>query len=97
MKKQIELTDDEIDLLSKFKKDYNDILSKEMYDYVKNKANSKEFKRFSIKSFFNSHITLIQDFNGIATPYAAYSYSGDDEYPNVINITILCWTIEISW
>lgn len=97
MKKQIELTDDEIDLLNKFKKDYNDILSKEMYDHIRDVRNSKEFKRFSIVSILNGHITFIQDFNGIATPYVAYSHFSDDEYPNLINITILCWTIEISW
>jgi hypothetical protein len=59
--------------------------------------NSKESKRFSIISFFNNHLILIQDFNRIETPYLSYSHSNDDEHNNIISICILFWSAEISW
>jgi hypothetical protein len=83
-----------------YKQKYNDIMKEiEVYDFlecINKEAEKPESKRFKMKTLFNYHLNLYQDFNKLSF-YIGASHSNDDEHNWIFGITFMFWGFEYSW
>lgn len=59
-------------------------------------SETEESKRFKMKTLFNYHLSLYQDFNKFSFT-VGFSHSNDDEHNCIIMFNIMFWGFEYSW
>lgn len=67
-----------------------------LFQYVNEKAKSPQQRRFKMRSFFDGHLSIFQDLNGVRLS-VAISRDGDFEHDWLFSIQLLFWGFEIGW
>lgn len=73
----------------------NDAEMDSLLEWIKKQANRADRWKFKQRSIGN-HLNFIQNFHGIEVAIG-YSFEGAEQQPNLFHITLLFWTIEITW
>lgn len=65
-------------------------------DTIEDLINSKTSRRFKMRSFFNWHLNVYQDFNGLKFEFSVLN-DDDNQYNWIISLHFIFWGLDYSW